>query len=83
MGVAVAPAAFYAPGASASTPLRRSFCTRLVLVYMALLLDVLVVHWASPGGRARTAEALAFHLLGELYVRTPARAARLPARVSE
>ena len=62
------PSAFYSVVASASTPLRRSFCTRLVLVYVCLLLDVMVVHWASPGGRARTAEALAFYLLGELYV---------------
>ena len=61
-------AAFYSPATSKATPVRPSFSNKLLFVYVALAMDIGAVHWASRGGQARTADALAFHLLGELYV---------------
>ena len=61
-------AAFYSPATSRATPVRPSFSNKLLFVYVALAMDIGAVHWASRGGQARTANALAFHLLGELYV---------------
>ena len=61
-------AAFYSPATSKVTLVRASFSNKLLFVYVALAIDIGAVHWASRGGQARTADALAFHLLGELYV---------------
>lgn len=61
-------AEFYSPATARVTPVRPSFSNKLLFVYVALALDIGAVHWASRGGQARTADALAFHLLGELYV---------------